>query len=133
MAIIIIIIMMSSATGMPIFVVAVPVTVTMLPILILFCRRFIKSRFLEQLSSSHGIIHHRLVCGLFLFLDRKQRVFADLGRRVSSSVGILSLQKRILLGGLLQFLILRALEEIVNPSLAQEIPFHFLRSALLAG
>lgn len=83
--------------------------------------------------SPHGIIHHRLVCGLFLFLDRKKRVFTDLGRGISSCVGILSLQKGILLGGLLQFLILRALEEVINPSLAQKISLHFLRSAWLAG
>lgn len=43
---------------------------------------------LERLEPER-VVHQRLVGGLFLLLDRKQRILTDLGGRVSGGVGVL--------------------------------------------
>lgn len=54
-------------------------------------------------------------------LDGQQRIVADLGRCVARAVGVLQRNEALLSSGLLELLVVVALDEIVDPPLAQQI------------
>jgi len=56
-----------------------------------------------------------------LFFHGEQRVISDLGCGVSGSIGVLQSHKALFAGILLQFLMVGALNEVVDPSLAEQI------------
>jgi hypothetical protein len=64
---------------------------------------------------------------LFLSLDSQQRVVANLGSCISRSVGILQRHETLRACILLQLLMFRALDEVVDATLSQQVCFCFLR------
>ena len=85
----------------------------------------------KQLSLD-GIIHHGLICSLFLLLDRQHRILAYLRSGISGGVGVLEGHERLLIRRLFQLLILRPLDQSVNTPLSQQVSLHFFRSPGLA-
>ena len=117
-------------------VVVVPVMMLVLPAttLPLFpLARHILPRSFEQQAPSHGIVHQRFVSSLFLLLNRQHRILPNLARCVPRRVRILQRHKPTLIRPLLQLLIIRPLDQRINPSLAKQVPLHFFSSASLAG
>ena len=86
----------------------------------------------QKLPSLDWIIHHGIVGSLLLSLDGEQRVVADLGGRVARAVGVLERHETLLPGRLLQLLVLRTLDQVVDASLAQEVALGLLRRAGLS-
>ena len=86
---------------------------------------------LQQEPPFHGIIHQRLISSLFLFLDGEHRILSDLELGVPRSIGLLQTHEAFLARALLQLLVLRTLDQGIDPSLAQQITLHFLRGARL--
>lgn len=59
----------------------------------------LQSGLFPELFEPKRVGHERLVGGLLLLLDRQQRVFPDLGRRVPGRVGVLKGGELFFLGG----------------------------------
>lgn len=87
----------------------------------------------QQLPPLDWIVHHRLVCLLFLPLDREQRVLPDLGRHIARIGGRgRRCDKGVLARLLLQLLHLVVLEKLVDAPLAEEVSLVFGGIARLA-
>ncbi len=87
----------------------------------------------EQLFSLDRVIHHRLVSSLLLSLDGQHRILADLRRGIPQRIRILQSHETFFRRLFLQLLVLSALDQAIDPSLAQQVSFHFLgRSRLPA-
>lgn len=69
---------------------------------------------------------------MFLSFDGQQRIVADLGRCVARAVRVLQRNEALLSSGLFEILVIGALDEVVNPPLAQQIGLCLLRCTSLA-
>lgn len=85
----------------------------------------------EKLPSFNGVIHHRIVGCLLLTLDCQQRIISDFGSSVSHSIGVLLLHETVRPRSLLQLLVFRSFDEVVDSSFPEQIRFRLLcRSGL---